>query len=104
MGAASAPMATVGSAVVAPMRLAQGRSTSSVSSATIMPGKGPHQGMSSRASPQKPMVLPKDIFMTASATPFSTAQAAFTLPAWHREWKASQAAVCCPASAEWPNR
>ena len=38
MEALSLPMVMVGSAVVKPMRLAQGRSTSSVSSATIMPG------------------------------------------------------------------
>ena len=38
-------------------------------------------------------MLPKDIFMTASARLFSTAQAAFTFPASDRAWKASHA-VC----------
>ena len=48
------------------------------------------------------MELPKDIFITASAAPFSTAQAAFTLPCRCRSWKASQVSFRCSALEEPP--
>ena len=92
MDALSCPMATTGSAAVTPMRLAQGRSTSSVSSAT-MPGQGAYQFAPSPLL-RKPVRLPKDIFITASASPFSAAQAAFTLPARAKPWNDSQAFFC----------
>ena len=92
MGAESPPRAITGSAVVMPMRLAQDRSTSSVSSATMAPGRGMYQREGSPLSAAKPMRLPKDISMTASAMPCSTAQADLTLPARHSWWKSSQTA------------
>ncbi len=47
------------------------------------------------------MELPKDIFITASATPpASTAQAAFTLPWRHNWWKKSQAVFSSPIGGE----
>ena len=80
MEAESAPMVITGSAVVAPIRLAQGRFTSSVSSAMISPQKGRYQVETAAGSAEKPIRLPKDMFITASATLCSTAQAAFTRP------------------------
>ena len=91
--ALSLPMVMVGSAVVTPIFSQQGRETSSASSAMIMPGMGPHQGAPASGSEAKPTPLPKDIFMTASAVPFSTAQAARTFPSFRRLPKASQAAL-----------
>ena len=38
----------------------------------------------------KPMLLPKDIFITASPMPLSTAHEDFTLPALQSSWNASQ--------------
>ena len=77
-------MVMTGSAVVLPMRTAQGPSRSSPSSsATTAPGLGISQA-SSTSPAVKPMRFPKDIFITASASPFSTAQAALTLPARHK--------------------
>ena len=79
MDTASPGRATKGASVVSPIRRAQSRLISSVSSATMAPAQGAYQFTSS--SPVwKPIELPKDIFMTASAKLFSTAQAAFTLP------------------------
>ena len=69
--------------VVSPRRLAQGRLTSSVSSATIAPGMSAYQSTGSIPA-WKPIWLPKDMFITAWARPCSTAQAALTLPAWCR--------------------
>ena len=46
-------------------------------------------------SAAKPISLPKDIFITASARPFSTAHALATLPARASAVKRSHAAVCC---------
>ena len=69
---------TTASAVVWPMSWPP--SHSSVSWATMAPGMGASQSrlFSTLA---KPMELPKVMFMTASPRPFSTAQAASTLPA-----------------------
>ena len=81
MDTASPGRATKGISLVSPMRVAWGRFTSSDNSATMTPGAGAYQFTSSIPA-WKPMRLPKDIFMTASAMPFSTAQAAFTFPSW----------------------
>ena len=91
MLASSLPMLIVFSAVVTPMQTASG--IFSVSSATIAPGMGWYQ---SRAveSAVKPTSLPSDIFITASARPFSTAQALATLPARASAVKRSHAAFC----------
>ena len=86
MGAESLPMATTGSAVVAPSFPPWVSSTSPVSSATRSPGREAYQGAPALESAAKPMPLPKAMFITASAAPFSTAQAAFTLPALWRAW------------------
>ena len=51
---------------------------------------------SALSAASKPMPLPKDIFITASARPFSTAQAAFTLPARARPFSSSQLARIMP--------
>ena len=50
--------------VVSPRRLAQGRLTSSVSSATIAPGMSAYQSTGSIPA-WKPIWLPKDMFITA---------------------------------------
>ena len=47
------------------------------------------------------MELPKAMFITASAASFSTAQAAFTLPALWRAWNSSQAAFCPSGPSPW---
>ena len=91
MGAESSPITITGSAVVTPMSLAQGRSTASVSSATITAGAGAYQ-LTPSSRDRKPIRLPKDMFITPSASPFSAAQAAFTFPAWASWRNASQAA------------
>ena len=99
MGAESDPMVTMGSAVVQPMRMAPGSWVSSVSSATMAPGMAPYQGAPPTVSDAKPTPLPKDMAMTASAAPYATAQAAFTLPARRRLWKESQPVRTACASA-----
>ena len=94
MLASSLPMLTVFSAVVTPMQTASG--ISSVSSATIAPGMGRYQSRAVETA-AKPTSLPSDIFITASARPFSTAQALATLPARASTVKRSHAAVFCSA-------
>ena len=98
MEAVSSPMVMTGSWVVVPMRQAMpGRNSSPSSSNTMAPEQGPYQGAAASTSAWKPMELPKDIFITASATPpASTAQAAFTLPWRHNWWKESQAVFSSP--------
>ena len=86
----------MGTSVVSPMRRAWGRLTSSASSATMPPTWGRYQ-LTSSIPDWKPIRLPKDIFITASARLFSTAQAAFTFPLWHRPWNSSQAAFMLSA-------
>ena len=84
MGAVSAPMATTGSAVVCPILPHRPSGwqlpMSSVSSAMIAPGREVYQTGLFLPIPLKPIRLPKDIFITASAIPFSTAQAAAIFP------------------------
>ena len=80
------PMEMVGSTVVLPIFSQQGRETSSVSSAMIMPGQGSHQAVSLSGSEAKPIRLPKDICITASAALYSTAQAAATFPWAQSAW------------------
>ena len=92
--AQSLPIVIIPSAVVTPRRTMERGSVSisSVSSARMAPLAGAYQSASSSGSAVKPIRLPKDIFITPSAGQFSTAQAAFTLPAWQRPWKVSQRA------------
>ena len=94
MLASSLPMLIVFSAVVMPMQTASG--ISSVSSATIAPGMGRYQSRAVEAA-AKPTSLPSDIFITASARPFSTAHALAALPARASAVKRSHAAVFCSA-------
>ena len=77
MGAESSPMATEGSGMVRPI-LAHSPSgwqfpKSSASSATMAPGRGTYHAAPPLSRDWKPTRLPKDIFITASAIPFSTA-------------------------------
>ena len=97
MEAASPSRSITASAVVWPIFMTPGMVTSSVSSATRKPHR-PRCQLSARLdSDLKPMWLPKDIFMTASPMPCSTAQAALTLPARCSSWSFSHAAFRLPA-------
>ena len=104
MGAESPPMVITGSAVVTPSLLARGKSISSVSSATMERGQGVYQFVSTSGPMAKPILLPKDMFMTVSAKPCSTAHAAFTFPALCSSRSLSQAARGCSARASPANR
>ena len=95
MGALSPAIRTTGSAVVTPRRTAS--AVSSVSSAAMAPGYRVFQSKSA-FSAVKPISLPKDIFITPSARPFSTAHAARTLPASARSCSRSHAALTLSAS------
>ena len=100
IGAESSPIVIAASAVVTPI-LAKRPSgwqlpASSVSSATIAPGRGLYQLTVFRPIARNPMSLPKDIFITASAMPFSTAQAAFTFPFLASLQNSAQAKLISP--------
>ncbi len=60
----------------------QGKSISSVSSATMERGQGVYQFVSTSGPMAKPILLPKDMFMTVSAKPCSTAHAGLHFPPW----------------------
>ncbi len=94
--ALSSAMRTTGSAVVTPMRTAC--AVSSVNSATTEPGSSVFQSIDI-FSAAKPILLPKDMFITASESPFSTAHAARTLPFSASVCSASHAAFRLSVSA-----
>ena len=101
MGAESPPMVTTGSAMVAPILVHWALSGSPSTSATMTPGMGTyHMGAFAGSSAAKPTPLPKDIFITASARPCSTAQAALTRPWRHSSWKYAQDALQALGSPE----
>ena len=58
----------------------------------MAPGRAAYHAAPPLSKDRKPTRSPKDIFITASAKPFSTAQAAFTFPACAKVWNSVQAA------------